>query len=157
MGQLACSGFERLGLAEFRELLVECPEAERRELVDGLVYRMMAGVTLAHNLIVQNIAGALRDDLRVAAVTDARAIVEVVSADSRNRDSSRKPSAYQSLPGLMHSALVEQERVSVTHDSRDGEAWRFETLLRPDEALDFGHLGVRLPLARISADALAED
>lgn len=56
----------RLTVAEFRELEAQAPEDERWELINGVIYKSMAGGTRAHNAIVQNITSALLVSLRRA-------------------------------------------------------------------------------------------
>ncbi len=54
----------RLTVDEFRELEANAPEDERWELINGVIYKSMAGGTRAHNLIVQNVASSLMTKLR---------------------------------------------------------------------------------------------
>ena len=55
---------EKISLHDFLTLEMNAPEAERWELIDGFIWRMMAGGTRAHNVIVQNIAQTTRAKLR---------------------------------------------------------------------------------------------
>ena len=50
---------ERITLAEFEEMLLEKPEHEKWELIDGRVYRSMVGARIEHHDIVSNIHRAL--------------------------------------------------------------------------------------------------
>lgn len=52
---------ERMTLDEFRELEMNAPPGEKWELIDGILWKMMTGGSLAHNEIVGNIAHRLRD------------------------------------------------------------------------------------------------
>ncbi|PZQ17274.1 MAG: Uma2 family endonuclease [Ancylobacter novellus] len=54
----------RLTVAEFRELEAQAPDDERWELINGVIYKSMAGGTRAHNAIVQNVTSALLVSLR---------------------------------------------------------------------------------------------
>ena len=54
----------RLSVAEFRELEAQAPADERWELINGVIYKSMAGGTRAHNAIVQNVTSALLVRLR---------------------------------------------------------------------------------------------
>ncbi|WP_020184355.1 Uma2 family endonuclease [Methylopila sp. 73B] len=54
----------RLTVDEFRELEANAPEDERWELLNGVIYRSMAGGTVRHNDIVQNVSSRLRGELR---------------------------------------------------------------------------------------------
>ena len=49
----------RMSLDDFEELLADCPDDERWELIAGRVVRMMVGARWEHNRIVNNIAAAL--------------------------------------------------------------------------------------------------
>jgi Uma2 family endonuclease len=55
---------EKISLHDFLTLEMNAPEGERWELIDGFIWRMMAGGTRAHNVIVQNIAQSTRSKLR---------------------------------------------------------------------------------------------
>ncbi|WP_165644507.1 Uma2 family endonuclease [Oharaeibacter diazotrophicus] len=49
---------------EFLAVEAGVPDGEKWELLGGVLWKMMAGGTMAHNVIIQNIAGALRSRLR---------------------------------------------------------------------------------------------
>lgn len=55
---------ERLSFDDFLTLEMNAPAEERWELIAGRVWRMMAGASLAHAEIVQNVARALDNHLR---------------------------------------------------------------------------------------------
>ena len=57
---------EQLSIYDFLNLEMNAPAWERWELVRGQVVRAMAGASLAHGEIVQNIARALDNHLRTA-------------------------------------------------------------------------------------------
>lgn len=54
----------RLTVEEFRELELNAPAEERWELIDGVIYKSMAGGTIRHNVIVQNVSTFVRAELR---------------------------------------------------------------------------------------------
>lgn len=54
----------RLTVDEFREMEANAPEDERWELINGIIHKSMAGGTVRHNDIVQNVASTLRAELR---------------------------------------------------------------------------------------------
>ncbi|MGH6815655.1 MAG: Uma2 family endonuclease [Hyphomicrobiaceae bacterium] len=56
--------FERMSLDDFEELLLEKPENEKWELIDGRVYRGMVGARWEHHVIVDNIGLAIGQHLR---------------------------------------------------------------------------------------------
>ena len=55
---------ERISLAEFEEMLLEKPEHEKWELIDGRVYRSMVGARIEHHRLVRNIDRALENHIR---------------------------------------------------------------------------------------------
>jgi Uma2 family endonuclease len=55
---------QRLTVEEFREIELNAPAEERWELIDGVIYKSMAGGTLRHNMIVQNVSTFVRGELR---------------------------------------------------------------------------------------------
>ena len=60
---------------DFEELLADMPHDERWELIGGRVVRMMVGARWQHNVIIQNLAGALRQRFR-ARESDCRTFSE---------------------------------------------------------------------------------
>ena len=183
--------FETMDLDDFEELLADMPADERWELIGGRVVRMMAGARWEHNVIIQNLAGGLRERLRAsaspcrtltetfrlrsvarkssllpdiivhcrplppgaAAIEDATVLVEVLSEGTRARDRWEKWAIYQTLPGLMHYALVERDRAHVEVMDRTGGSW---SALRPvaglDATLALEAIGVGVPLSEIYRD-----
>lgn len=63
MNPPACAD-PRMSLDDFEELLADCPEDERWELISGRVVRMMVGARWEHNFIITNLAYALEKRLR---------------------------------------------------------------------------------------------
>jgi Uma2 family endonuclease len=53
------SSTRRIDLDDFEEMLLECPEEEKWELIDGRIVRSMVGARYSHHRIVRNIAYAL--------------------------------------------------------------------------------------------------
>lgn len=80
----------RLTVAEFRELEAQAPEDERWELINGVIYTDQAGTTVRHNDIVQNVAFALRAELRRTG-SKCRTSVENVRLDIADATSSVMP------------------------------------------------------------------
>jgi Uma2 family endonuclease len=66
MGPSPRSSARRLDLDAFEEMLLECPEDEKWELIDGRVVRSTVGARWEHNRIVLNIGAALLTKLRAA-------------------------------------------------------------------------------------------
>jgi Uma2 family endonuclease len=61
----ALRGPEYMDLDDFEEFLLDKPEDEKWELINGRVVRGMVGARLTHHLIVQNVNFALRSHIRV--------------------------------------------------------------------------------------------
>ncbi|BBE71547.1 hypothetical protein OHA_1_01123 [Pleomorphomonas sp. SM30] len=55
---------DTMSVDEFLAVEAGVPDGEKWELLGGVLWKMMAGGTMAHNVIIQNIAGALRSRLR---------------------------------------------------------------------------------------------
>jgi Uma2 family endonuclease len=55
---------ERVSLADFEEMLSDCPEDEKWELIDGRVYKSMVGAAWEHHVIIANIDHAISAHLR---------------------------------------------------------------------------------------------
>ncbi len=51
---------EKIGVLDFLTLEMNAPDEERWELINGVIWRMMTGGTVAHNFIVQNLGNAIR-------------------------------------------------------------------------------------------------
>lgn len=180
----------RLTVDEFRELEAQSPEDERWELINGVIYKSMAGGTRAHNIIVQNVASSLMTMLRASkspcrpftenmrldiaaaelstlpdvvvscslmtdgtkAISDAQAVVEVLSPTTSGRDRSEKLDAYLTIPSLRTLALVEQEAMQVVTYTRTDSGWLRREFTKPDDRLAFEGLDVSLALADVYED-----
>lgn len=57
--------YDYMDVDDFEELLADMPNDQRWEIIGGRVVRMMVGARWQHNLIIQNLAGALRQRFRV--------------------------------------------------------------------------------------------
>ena len=69
------SRYDYMDVDDFEELLADMPSDERWELIGGRVVRMMVGARWQHNVIIQNLAGALRHRFR-AQGSDCRTFTE---------------------------------------------------------------------------------
>lgn len=85
--------FETMILDDFDEMLADCPDDERWELISGRVVRMMVGARWEHNRIIGNLAYGLEDRLR-AAGSPCRTLRETFRV--RN-----EPSGSSLLPDLL--------------------------------------------------------
>lgn len=86
-------------------------------------------------------------------LTDARVIVEVLSASTESYDRNLKFDLYRGLPSLADYVLVAQDEIRVDrhHRQEDGDwVWRRSTSLQ--EALELLSLEVRIPLDEIYRD-----
>lgn len=81
---------EKISLEDFRTLEANAPRDERWELIDGTIWRMMAGGTLAHNEIIHNIVGRLGPHLR-SARPQCRLYTENARIESSSGDLSTLP------------------------------------------------------------------
>jgi Uma2 family endonuclease len=62
MGPLTKS--DRITLADFEEMLIDRPEHEKWELIDGTIYKSMVGAAWEHHVIIDNIGLAVSNHLR---------------------------------------------------------------------------------------------
>lgn len=85
--------FEIMSLDDFDELLADCPEDERWELISGRVVRMMVGARWEHNRIIGNLAAGLDSRFR-ASGSPCRTLRETFRV--RN-----EPSSSSLLPDLL--------------------------------------------------------
>lgn len=77
-------------------------------------------------------------------------IVEVLSPSTRATDYGDKSLEYRHIPSLTDYLLVEQDRVFVTHCTRQSEhQWLFTEYFHPDDTLIFASLETSLTLASI--------
>ncbi len=60
----ALNGPQFMDLDDFEDLVLDKPEDEKWELIDGRVTRSMVGARLSHHLIIQNVNFALRSHIR---------------------------------------------------------------------------------------------
>lgn len=81
---------ESLSIDDFLDMELNAPDDEKWELLGGALWRMMAGGTVAHNTIVQNVASALRAKLR-AANSPGRPFTENVKLVQRELDLAAYP------------------------------------------------------------------
>lgn len=61
-------GFKYMDLDDFEELLLDKPDDEKWELINGRVVRGMVGARLEHHLIVRNMSLALDNHIRSRAL-----------------------------------------------------------------------------------------
>lgn len=89
-------------------------------------------------------------------LSDAAAIIEVMSRGTQNRDREEKWRVYQTLPSLRHHALVTRDEAHVETIDRLNGAWSAYRIADGLEAsLDLPALNVSIPLADVYADVLA--
>ena len=67
--------YDYMDVDDFEELLADMPHDERWELIGGRVVKMMVGARWQHNVIIQNLGGALRQRFR-AQDSDCRTYTE---------------------------------------------------------------------------------
>lgn len=101
-----------LSVAEFREIELNAPEEERWELIDGLIVKSMAGGTIRHNVIVQNIASCIRAELRRRGSV-CRPYTENVRLDSEAGPLSTLPDVVVSCDPYRGSATTVENAVAV--------------------------------------------
>eukprot|EP01037_Dinobryon_pediforme_P039945 gene39944-biopygen22883 len=77
--------FETMSLDDFEDLLLDKPDDERWELINGRVVRGMVGARWEHNAIIQNIAFALRTHFK-ATKRPCRAFQETFYVKKRSDD-----------------------------------------------------------------------
>lgn len=78
-------------------------------------------------------------------------VAEVISPSSRRWDLGKKRAFYQSVPSMRHILFVDSTACLVEHIARTGETepWRSETLIQPDDRVDFAALGLSMTVAAI--------
>ena len=79
-----------MSLDDFEELLAECPDDERWELIGGRVVRMMVGARWEHNQIITNLNVALVNRFR-ADRRPCRTLVETFRLRREEASSSLLP------------------------------------------------------------------
>lgn len=119
----------RLTVDEFREMELNAPEEERWELIDGVIVRSMAGGTIRHNMIVQNVAGALQRALRSRG-SRCRAYTESVRLDADGKDLSTLPDVVVSCdpPGGDKTTLYDATAVVEVHSTASRQRDKSEKL-----------------------------
>jgi len=80
-------------------------------------------------------------------------IIEVLSRSTADYDRGGKWVAYQTIPSLMHYALVSQDTARVDIFSRDGDDWRMRTVKELDGQVELAAIGCTLGMAQIYEDA----
>ena len=175
---------ERMSLDDFEELLLNRPEDEKWELIDGVLVKGMVGARVEHHIIISNIDYALHDHFKrngilkkrendlaalpdvmvrcgkiepgATSVEDPIVLFEVVSPGSEGKDRLIKRIAYQKLPSLKHYVLVERDRPFIDHYIRTPEGWRGEVPLETlDAVLRLDAIEFEMPVAEIYRDVIA--
>lgn len=122
--------YDYMDVDDFDELLADMPHDERWELIGGRVVKMMVGARWQHNVIIQNLAGALRNRFR-AQGSDCRTFTETFFMKSRPLKTSTLPDIIVRCGRLAEDATslddpkVLVEVVSPGSESRDHiEKWK---------------------------------
>lgn len=82
--------YDMMSLEDFEELLPDMPYDQRWELIDGRVIKMMVGARWEHNMISQNIAYGLRQQLK-ARKAPCRVFLETFYMKSKVIESATLP------------------------------------------------------------------
>lgn len=114
----------RMSLDDFEEYLVDRPDDEKWELIDGYVIKSMVGARVEHHLIIDNVSGALRDHFR-ATGRQCRAFRETFFLRDAKSDLSALPDvmvrcgAIEPFSTSISDPVALIEVVSPGSDSRD--------------------------------------
>jgi len=76
-------------------------------------------------------------------------LVEVLSTHTENYDKSRKLEVYQQIPSLMDYLLVRQDRVHITHCTRQNTDWASVEYEQLTDKIVLASINSTLPLARV--------
>lgn len=82
-------------------------------------------------------------------MTDAVAIIEVLSPSTANYDRKEKFDNYKQLKSLRHYLLIEQKQVKVTHHFKADEQWQSETFASLDDVVNLAAIDCQLELREI--------
>lgn len=111
-----------------------------------LPYRYPDITVVCGDLIVEKMRG-------IDALVNPVLIVEVLSPTSEDRDRQDKFTAYQAIPGFSEYLLVAQDKLHVTHYTRQQNGkWNREDVSEMDAALTLSSIGCTLPMREIYED-----
>ncbi|MHB2020111.1 MAG: Uma2 family endonuclease [Candidatus Xenobia bacterium] len=92
------------------------------------------------------------EDAEVDTLLNPSVIVEVLSPSTEAYDRGGKFANYRQVPSITDYVLAAQDRMSVEHYARQPDgSWLLHAYERPEDDVEIGSLGVRLPLAEIYA------
>lgn len=94
------------------------------------------------------------------ALRNPGAIFEILSPSTESEDRTSKFSDYEQIDSLQHYLLIDQNRISVTHYTKEaGTSWQLSseyTSIADSLNLSFGNITISLPLARIYRRVLSD-
>lgn len=79
-------------------------------------------------------------------------VIEVLSESTERFDRSEKFQAYRAVDSLSEYVLINSRCVSVERYVREGDFWRYSSLLDPGATLELSSVGCALTLREIYAD-----
>lgn len=82
-------------------------------------------------------------------MTDAVAIIEVLSPSTANYDRHEKFDNYKQLKSLRHYLLIEQKQVKVTHHFKADGQWHSETFASLDDVVNLVAIDCQLELREV--------
>lgn len=85
----------------------------------------------------------------IKTLLNPRVILEIFSAATEEYDKNRKWEIYQQIPSLMDYLLVAQDRVHITHYTRQQQGWTSQDYRELTDEIDLPSIGCKLPLARV--------
>ena len=124
------SQFDSMDVDDFGDLLADMPNDRRRELIGGRVVIMMVGARWQHNVIIQDLAGALRQRFRQQG-SDCRTFSETFFVEAPSLKTTTLPDIIVRCGRLAEDATslddpkVLTEAVSPGSEGRDRvEEWK---------------------------------
>lgn len=79
-------------------------------------------------------------------------VVEVLSPSTERDDRGRKWKRYQTLPGLKHYLLLDQDAAEAELWTREGTGWHYERVSGLDGGIRLEALGIELEMAALYED-----
>lgn len=87
-------------------------------------------------------------------VDDPVVVVEVLSPGTETRDRFEKWDGYRQIPELTHYVLVQRDKPLAEIRTRDGQAWKLDTIEGLDAELALPALDFAMPLSAVYEDVL---
>ena len=118
------NGHRYMALDDFEEFVLNMPEDEKWELIDGRVMKAVVGARISHNIIAHNVSVALQNHLR-ATSKPCRAYQESVYLKKRENDLAAFPDVMVRCGPINRDAtsfddpLILFEIVSPSSEERD--------------------------------------